>query len=176
MATTNHPRTTAIMKLLKQSEAIKIDEELFSTYKYSVHQLMELAGLSCAHAIAKCYPLGPVKDETTRRVLVVCGPGNNGGDGLVAARHLALMGYCCDIYYPKRTDNELYQNLLLQCQSFNDAIRIIDTCPSNDAAVDNNAYRLIVDALFGFSFRPPVRELFVPIMNFLSKSTVPITR
>ena len=37
-----------------------MDEELFNEYKFSVDQLMELAGLSCAHAIAKVYPGTPV--------------------------------------------------------------------------------------------------------------------
>lgn len=43
------------VKLLTQKEAIAVDEELFNEYKYSVDQLMELAGLSCAIAIAKSY-------------------------------------------------------------------------------------------------------------------------
>lgn len=43
------------------------------------------------------------------RILVACGPGNNGGDGLVAARHLRHYGYQPTIYYPKRSKNELYQ-------------------------------------------------------------------
>jgi NAD(P)H-hydrate epimerase len=49
---------------------------------------MELAGLSVATAIAKTYP--PQNNESNTSVLVCCGPGNNGGDGLVAARHLKL--------------------------------------------------------------------------------------
>lgn len=71
-----------------QEEAIKIDQELFSEYAYSVDQLMELAGLSVATAVAKSYPRGPMPKGGT--VLVCCGPGNNGGDGLVCARHLKL--------------------------------------------------------------------------------------
>ena len=44
---------------------------------------MELAGQACAVALARVY------DKTEYpRVLVCCGPGNQGGDGLVAARHL----------------------------------------------------------------------------------------
>lgn len=37
----------------RQEEAQAIDQELFTDYKFSVDQLMELAGLSCATAIAK---------------------------------------------------------------------------------------------------------------------------
>ncbi|GFR00673.1 hypothetical protein TNCT_259591 [Trichonephila clavata] len=42
---------------------------------------MELNGLSVATAIAKTYPLRAMKRKG--RLLVCCGPGNNGGDGLV---------------------------------------------------------------------------------------------
>ena len=43
------------LKLLSQDEAVKIDQELFNDYAFSVDQLMELAGLSCAHAVVKCF-------------------------------------------------------------------------------------------------------------------------
>ncbi|XP_062568949.1 NAD(P)H-hydrate epimerase-like isoform X1 [Saccostrea cucullata] len=77
------------LKYLGQEEAQKIDEELFTEYAFSVEQLMELAGYSCAVAIAKCYPLEKMTRDNGA-VLVCCGPGNNGGDGLVCARHLKL--------------------------------------------------------------------------------------
>lgn len=41
------------IKYLNQEEATNIDLELFTEYKFSVDQLMKLAGLACAHAIAK---------------------------------------------------------------------------------------------------------------------------
>jgi NAD(P)H-hydrate epimerase len=47
--------------------------------------LMEAAGTALAEAVAGLAPQGPVR--------IVCGKGNNGGDGLVAARHLAGMGF-----------------------------------------------------------------------------------
>jgi NAD(P)H-hydrate epimerase len=63
-----------------------IDEELMgSQLGFSLDQLMELAGLSVASAVSSEYG--------KCRVLVVAGPGNNGGDGLVAARHLTHFGY-----------------------------------------------------------------------------------
>lgn len=54
-----------------------IDEELMGPLGFSVDQLMELAGLSCAQALGEHFQV-----EGCPRVLVVAGPGNNGGDGL----------------------------------------------------------------------------------------------
>lgn len=65
-----------------------MDEELMGPLGFSVDQLMELAGLSVAQSIAAEYPAA-----SHARVLVIAGPGNNGGDGLVAARHLHHFGY-----------------------------------------------------------------------------------
>ena len=71
-----------------QQQAQQLDEELMGPLGFSVDQLMELAGLSVASAASTEYP-----PSTHTRVLVVAGPGNNGGDGLVAARHLHHFGW-----------------------------------------------------------------------------------
>ena len=86
------------MKYLSQQEARALDGRLMSDeFGFSLEQLMELAGLSVAAAIHDHYPL-----EGHRAVLVLCGPGNNGGDGLVAARHLASFGYSPTVVFPVR--------------------------------------------------------------------------
>lgn len=158
--------SAAMVKYLQQDEAVNIDIELFDQYKFSVDQLMELAGLSCATAIARCYQ----PSNKSSHVLVCCGPGNNGGDGLVCARHLKLFGFSPSLYYPKRTDKPLYENLLHQCLSMN--IPVIEESPS--VLELNNSFSLIVDALFGFSFKPPVRPHFKPILEALQQTTSPI--
>jgi hydroxyethylthiazole kinase-like uncharacterized protein yjeF len=86
---------------------LQIDEELMNAAgAFSLDQLMELAGLACAQTLAKAYS----KDKYSR-VLVCCGPGNQGGDGLVAARHLGMFGYEPKIYMPK-VSFEIYQNII----------------------------------------------------------------
>lgn len=152
------------IKYLTQQEAINVDQELFNEYKFSVDQLMELAGLSCATAIAKGYTLDKLSNK---QILVCCGPGNNGGDGLVCARHLALFNYKVVVYYPKRTDKDLYKNLTLQCEMMN--IDVLSELPKN---LDH--FGLIVDALFGFSFLPPVRPTFVPVIDLLKRTKLPV--
>lgn len=67
----------ATIKYINQEEATNIDLELFNEYKFSVSQLMELAGLSCAHALVKEFPIiADANDDN--EVLILAGPGNNG--------------------------------------------------------------------------------------------------
>jgi len=151
-------------KYLSQVDAAALDQDLFNEYRYSVAQLMELAGFSCAAAIRKTY-----NPNQHRRVLVVCGPGNNGGDGLVAARHLAMMGFDSHTYVPKLTALPLYQNLAHQCLKH--GIQSLTVCPTA-LDIDSN-YDIVVDALFGFSFKPPIRDTMVPIMTALADTKIP---
>lgn len=150
------------LKYLNQKEAQEIDEELFSEYAFSVDQLMELAGLSCAVAFAKSFPL----HEVCKEVLVLCGPGNNGGDGLVCARHLKLFGYSPVIYYPKKTKKQLYENLTTQCHKMH--------IPSVNHLSDLSNFSSIVDALFGFSFKGPPRGDFVQVLEEVAQCDLPV--
>ncbi|XP_076864415.1 NAD(P)H-hydrate epimerase [Brachyhypopomus gauderio] len=157
------------IKYLSQEEAQHIDEELFSDYSFSVDQLMELAGLSCATAVAKAYPLQSLL-KSPARVLVVCGPGNNGGDGLVCARHLKLFGYEPSVLYPKRPNKPLFHNLTTQCERME--MSFLTEMP--EAEEIDEVYNFVVDAIFGFSFKGAVREPFGAILSTLKKVTVPI--
>ncbi|XP_054035461.1 NAD(P)H-hydrate epimerase [Dryobates pubescens] len=162
--------TGAGLRFLGQEEAQAIDQELFTDYKFSLDQLMELAGLSCATAIAKAYPPSSFTSSLPA-VLVVCGPGNNGGDGLVCARHLKMFGYEPTIHYPKRPSKPLFEALTTQCQRMD--IPFLPEFPAEAAFIDE-FYGLVVDAIFGFSFKGAVREPFGSILSTLQQVTVPI--
>src|SRR5579885_865105 len=71
--------------------------------------LMENAGRATADAIrARFHP------EGYRHALVLVGPGNNGGDGLVTARHLHDFGFRVVVYLINRVEAEDAKVLLLQ--------------------------------------------------------------
>ncbi|KAJ3166673.1 hypothetical protein HDU88_003156 [Geranomyces variabilis] len=129
---------------------------------FSLDQLMELAGLSVAQAICSTYPI-----ETHKNILVVAGGGNNGGDGLVAARHLFHFGYAVTVYYPKPTDKPIYKGLQTQLRALHVPFvaEITNVLKTSD---------VIVDAIFGFGFSGSLRAPFDTIIPQLVKSGVPI--
>ena len=114
------------------------------------------------HTVFKLQPLNKGK-----RILVACGPGNNGGDGLVAARHLFHYGYQPTIYYPKQSKNELYQRLRKQLEDLK--VPFTDDFPSALKSTDH-----VVDSIFGFSFSGEVREPFPKVIEALRDTKVPV--
>ncbi|EPT05270.1 hypothetical protein FOMPIDRAFT_1057550 [Fomitopsis schrenkii] len=157
------------LRYLTAKLAQQIDEELMNAAgAFSIDQLMELAGLACAQTLATVY-----NREKYPRVLVCCGPGNQGGDGLVAARHLGMFGYKPTIWMPKPGSKDIYQRLKKQC----DNMHIPTIAPGTDVQPLRDALArsdVILDAIFGFSFQPPVRAPFDAALPLLTASGLPI--
>ena len=130
---------------------------------FSIDQLMELAGLSVASALTSEYP-----PTTHPRALVLAGPGNNGGDGLVAARHLHHFGYRVSVCYPRPTDRPLYHSLVTQCTALR--IPFIQVEDVVQTPLEETA-DIVVDALFGFSFKGPPRPPFDALLHHMTAST-----
>jgi len=113
----------------------------------------ELAGLSVAEALAELY-------TPPSRVLVICGPGNNGGDGLVCARHLFHFGYAVSVCSPKTSANQA--GLRTQLRQLGVPFVAVDDVPKTEADV-------LVDAMFGFSFVGPPRAPFDGLLALLAE-------
>src|SRR3981189_396953 len=77
------------MKVLTAAEMREVDRLTTDRFGIPSLQLMEAAGTRVADACGKF-----VGSAATRpaKIAVLCGKGNNGGDGLVAARHLQSLG------------------------------------------------------------------------------------
>jgi hydroxyethylthiazole kinase-like uncharacterized protein yjeF len=110
-------------------------------------ELMEAAGLAVAEAAERIAGEGPMR--------VVCGKGNNGGDGLVAARRLAEFGHDVEVLllWPA---GELSADATANLERFGGACRELDGDPA--AALAGSG--AVIDAVFGTGFsgapRPPV--------------------
>lgn len=144
------------VKYLTRQEAINIDEELMDEDGgWPLEALMELAGKSVADAIYDAYPPkgaepNPVNGNLDGTVLVLCGKGNNGGDGLVAARHLKMYGYNVQVVYPERKNVAPFRGLVNQLKMFDVPVNL---------GMPGGSYGLglIVDCAFGFSYKAPLR-------------------
>lgn len=150
------------LRTLGAKAAAALDEELMSSGAFTIDQLMELAGLSVSQAL---YQLSP--PSKSPNVLIACGPGNNGGDGLVAARHLHHFGYKPTLYYPKQGKAEIYARLRKQLEQLQ--VNFTEDFPS---ALSQSDY--VIDAIFGFSFSGEVREPFPGVIEVLAESRIPV--
>ena len=164
---------------ISAAQAAEIDAKLMGPqYGFTLEQLMELAGLSVAAATREVYP-----PETHGRVLCVCGPGNNGGDGLVAARHLFHFGYRVSVCYPKRSGREpIYARLVTQLETlgvpFVDAAAL--TTPNAEEDESNKTKKslatycdVVLDGVFGFSFAGSPRAPFDALLELLTPAHEP---
>ena len=88
------------MEILTAASMRRVDARTIGEYRIPGLSLMESAGRGVAEALAEEIPrLG------SRRVVVFCGKGNNGGDGLVAARHLLRTGVTPHVLLVARGDD-----------------------------------------------------------------------
>lgn len=104
-------------------------------------------------------------------MLILAGPGNNGGDGLVAARHLHHFGYTPTICYPKPTNKPLYNGLVTQCESL--AITFVSADELLHGSPMSECFDLVLDSLFGFSFSGAPRPPFDAVLHALAPTSHP---
>lgn len=121
--------------------------------------LMEKAGQAVTATALRHYP-------QTRRFVVLCGPGNNGGDGYVAARALALVGCHTEIY--ALGDPEALTG---------DARRAFEHCPIIPeplASLEPRTGDTVIDAIFGAGLARAVPEEVWQVIARVEATGVPV--
>ncbi|HEY8247469.1 MAG TPA: NAD(P)H-hydrate dehydratase [Hyphomicrobium sp.] len=121
--------------------------------------LMENAGRAVAHAALQM-------TTTSARVAVLCGPGNNGGDGFVAARHLRDAGLGVQVALLGAADC-LKGDAAAMAQSWGRSI-----VPLTREAMDGA--QLVIDALFGAGIARPISGEAADVIAALNASDVPV--
>jgi hydroxyethylthiazole kinase-like uncharacterized protein yjeF len=127
-----------------------------------IQALMERAG----HAVARA-AVTVAGGAYGRRAVVVCGKGNNGGDGLVAARHLARWGMGVDVVLLAEPAGSAPAAML-------DRLRLAGIVPrSFDSSATSRALaraEVAVDAIFGIGFRGAVEVPAAEAIGMLTAS------
>ncbi len=121
--------------------------------------LMERAGAAVADAVA-------ARHSVRSRVVVVAGPGNNGGDGFVAARLLARRGYPTRVLLAGDA-GRLKGDAALAAAAWEGAIEPADAGRVRDADV-------VIDALFGAGLDRPVEGLALSLIEAMNAQHAPV--
>jgi len=129
---------------------------------------MELAGQSCADCA-----FGLIEESIDKKITIICGPGNNGGDGLVAARHLKSYGCKNVVLYLVRKVNESLVNQFnmatysgCEMKFFGENLANPEDFSKSFQSFDEDldSSDIILDALFGYSFKGPSRQPYTAII------------
>jgi NAD(P)H-hydrate epimerase len=136
--------------------------------------LMENAGSGCAEIV-----LAQLEKPAGSKVCVFCGPGNNGGDGFVIARHLKNAGVdvaiaLCGPASKIKDDAEVNYKIVLNMKI---AVEEFDTASANiEKEIETFAGNsdLIVDAIFGTGLTGVLRYDFVRLINAINSLNKPI--
>ena len=127
--------------------------------------MMENAGAAATKRLVE--KLGDVK---SKNVLVFAGLGNNGGDGLVIARHLAGYGSCVTVFLLGESNNIRSEecswnwNLLKKMKS----VKLLTDV--NLEHLNNLEFDIIIDGILGTGISGEIREPQASAITFINKS------
>ncbi len=156
------------MKILTAAQMREIDRRTIEDIGIPGPVLMENAGLRVVAALRGLLP-----DVRGGRVVVVAGKGNNGGDGLVVARHLHNTGYEVEVLLLGKVE-ELKGDALLNariCRNMGLALREAAGPQEWLATAESLAgARVIVDAIFGTGLIKPAEGLYARAIEDINKA------
>ena len=144
------------------TEEMRLMEERAAEAGVSPDALMESAGLAVARNAAQ-----RLDGVRSKRVVVLVGPGNNGGDGMVAARYLADWGAVVTLYMTtaRRRDDKFEECRERRC-------RVVE------ASEDRECWQLgsyvsladlVLDAMLGVGARPGLEPPILPVVEAVAQ-------
>ncbi|WP_040817135.1 NAD(P)H-hydrate epimerase [Litoreibacter arenae] len=154
-------KTSPEPEVITSDEMRALEQAAISSGKVTGLELMERAGRGVVEAIFEEWPALAVGQH---RAVVLCGPGNNGGDGFVVARVLKEAGWDVELFLfgdatalpPDAATNFERWSAMGEVADIKQALH-----------VDFDACDLVVDALFGIGLSRPVTA---PVLRDLFKA------
>ena len=145
-----------------------MDRTAMEEYGISEEILMENAGHAVVHALSDMLPIAG------RTILILCGSGNNGGDGLVVVRliravggfpKLVLLGEAEKYGGAAKTNYGIVRKLGLNAQRLGSAAHLAGYLEEADA---------IVDAMLGTGITRAVEGLYADVIKLVNRSRKPV--
>ncbi len=156
------------MKIVSVSEMREIDRVSTSRFGIPSLTLMENAGMAVAAFVLERY-------SSKQQITVVCGKGNNGGDGFVIARKLHEVGKQVQVLLladPAQLTGdaaEMFRRLPIPATSI-----LSSSGLAQDALQKMFNCDLLVDAILGTGFKPPVKGVYAEVVAALNGTQVPV--
>lgn len=142
-------------------QASQLDSIAIEKYGINGYELMQRAGKAALTLIKQQFP-------SAKRILVITGGGNNGGDGYIVARLAAQTGFECTVM-PLIPVTKLRGDAARAQNDF-----AIHDGNDVDPGEDFPECDLIVDAIFGTGLSRPVEGMFADIIQSLNRTPVPV--
>ncbi len=157
------------MKILTAAQMGEVDRLTTERYRIPSILLMENAGRSFAEELEKACP-----NLSSKRILILCGRGNNGGDGFVAARYLALRNVAPAILLfsdPDKLKGDAKVNYDI-VRAMDLPITILPTAAEAKTCLRKTAFPdVVVDALFGTGLSKPIGPDYRPIIDWIHQAS-----
>ncbi len=144
-------------KLLNSAEMKQCDRNTIEYYGIPSAVLMERAALAVFAEVSRRI------EKNAGRILIVCGSGNNGGDGLAAARLFYLAGYDVEVWMPadkKKMTAETKAQYETACRY---------EIPVIMGPQPDSAYAVVVDALFGIGLSRMIEGQLAACIDIMNR-------
>ncbi|HNX29815.1 MAG TPA: NAD(P)H-hydrate dehydratase [Syntrophomonadaceae bacterium] len=160
------------MKLVKAAEMQDIDRRAASEYGILSLVLMENAGIRTAEMVPEM--LG---SAAGKKVIILAGRGNNGGDGLVAARHLHnsaaepvifLMGKVGQLSPDSKVNYDILQKMTDRIYP------LTEDSQREKLSLELLDADIIIDAIYGIGFKGSLNAFETDIVQLINKTKAPV--
>ncbi len=147
-----------LKKILNVSQIREIDNYTIAKKSISSIELMESAATSFVKALEK-------HDIASKRILVVCGTGNNGGDGFAVCRLLRDKGFDSSAILVN-----FREPLSKDCNENIKRLQDVTILDASSHLPDFSQYDIIIDAIFGSGLNSPVMGFVAKIINAINNA------
>ncbi len=160
------------MKVATAEEMQELDRKAIETYRIPGIVLMENAGRGAAEAISKAFP-----DLHKKKIAIIAGKGNNGGDGLVIARYLLNDGIPVRVYLltdPKGLRGDAETNFNVFHRMKGEVISVPSSKDYVKVKRDLERFDILVDGIFGTGLDAEVRGYYREVIDHLNMLQKPM--